>query len=100
MPLVPDGRTIHRDQDGPNRTVVASVIIILVINSIESFNSKLRWAVRARGHFPTDEAALKLLFLVLNRAEKDWKMPPREWTAAKAQMAVTFGERFSKAMSA
>lgn len=74
--------------------------LIPVTNAIEALNSKLRRAVRARGHFPNDEAALKLLFLVLNRAEKDWKMPPREWTAAKAQMAVMFGERFSKAMSA
>lgn len=100
MPLVPDGRTIHRDPAGPNRTKVASEIIIPVTNAIEALNSKLRRAVRARGHFPNDEAALKLLFLVLNRAEKDWKMPPREWTAAKAQMAVIFGQRFAKAMSA
>ena len=40
------------------------------------------------------------LFLVLNRSEKEWKMPPREWAAAKAQMAVMFAERFSKAMVA
>jgi putative transposase len=74
--------------------------ILYTTNAIEALNSKLRRAVRARGHFPNDETALKLLFLVLNRAEKDWKMPPREWTAAKAQMAVMFGERCSKAMSA
>ena len=41
-----------------------------------------------------------MLFLVLNRSEKEWKMPPREWAAAKAQMAVMFAERFSKAMAA
>jgi putative transposase len=74
--------------------------ILYTTNAIEALNSKLRRAVRARGHFPHDEAALKLLFLVLNRSEKEWKMPPREWAAAKAQMAVMFGERFSKAMSA
>lgn len=74
--------------------------ILYTTNAIEALNSKLRRAVRARGHFPNDEAALKLLFLVLNRAEKDWKMPPREWTAAKAQMAVIFGDRFAKAMTA
>jgi putative transposase len=74
--------------------------ILYTTNAIEALNSKLRRAVRARGHFPNDDAALKLLFLVLNRAEKDWKMPPREWTAAKAQMAVMFAERFSRAMSA
>ena len=42
-------------------------------------NAKLRSAVRSRGHFPTDEAALKLLYLVLNRAEREWRMPPRDW---------------------
>ena len=74
--------------------------ILYTTNAIEALNSKLRRAVRARGHFPNDEAALKLLFLVLNRSEKEWKMPPREWAAAKAQMAVMFAERFSKAMAA
>ena len=74
--------------------------IIYTTNAIEALNSKLRRAIRARGHFPNDEAATKLLYLVLNRSEKEWKMPPREWTMAKAQFAVIFGERFIKAMTA
>jgi putative transposase len=73
--------------------------LLYTTNAIEALNSKLRRAVRARGHFPTDEAAMKLLFLVLNRAEKEWRMPPREWAMAKAQFAVLFGERFTKAMA-
>ena len=73
--------------------------IIYTTNAIEALNSKLRRAVRARGHFPSDEAATKLLYLILNRSEKEWKMPPREWTMAKAQFAVIFGERFIKAMA-
>jgi putative transposase len=73
--------------------------ILYTTNAIEALNSKLRRAVRARGHFPTDEAAMKLLFLVLNRSEKEWKMPPREWAIAKAQFAVLFGERFLKALA-
>jgi putative transposase len=79
---------------------VASKPSIPVTNAVGALNSKLRRAVRARGHFPNDEAGLKLLFLVLNRTEKDWKMPLRKWTAVKAQMAIMFGERFSTAMSA
>ena len=74
--------------------------IIYTTNAIEALNSKLRRAVRARGHFPSDEAATKLLYLILNRSEKEWKMPPRAWTMAKAQFAVIFGERFIKAMAA
>ena len=83
--------------------------ILYTTNAIEALNSKLRRAVRARGHFPSDEAATKLLFLILNRSEKEWKMPPREWAMAKAQFAVMLppfgrclrpGERFIKAMAA
>jgi putative transposase len=74
--------------------------IIYTTNAIEALNSKLRRAVRARGHFPSDEAATKLLYLILNRSEKEWRMPPREWTMAKAQFAVIFGERFIRAMAA
>jgi putative transposase len=68
--------------------------IIYTTNAIEALNAKLRRAVRARGHFPTDEAALKLLFLVLRLTSKEWKMPQREWTAAKAQFAILFEDRF------
>lgn len=74
--------------------------ILYTTNAIEALNSKLRRAVRARGHFPSDDAATKLLYLILNRSEKEWKMPPREWSMAKAQFAVLFGERFIKAMAA
>ena len=73
--------------------------ILYTTNAIEALNSKLRRAVRAGGHFPSDEAATKLLFLVLNRSEKQWIMPPREWSIAKAQFAVLFGERFTLAMA-
>lgn len=73
--------------------------LLYTTNAIEALNAKLRRAVRARGHFPTDEAAMKLLFLVLNRAEKEWTMPAREWCMAKAQFAVLFGERFTRAMA-
>jgi putative transposase len=69
--------------------------IIYTTNAIESLNAKLRRAVRARGHFPHDDAVLKLLFLVLSLASKGWKMPPKEWAAAKAQFAILFEDRFA-----
>jgi putative transposase len=40
---------------------------------------------------------MKLLFLVLNRSEKEWKMPPREWAMAKSQFAILFADRFQAA---
>ena len=68
--------------------------IVYTTNAIEALNSKLRRAVRTRGHFPGDDAAMKLLYLVLNHAANEWKRPPREWVEAKTQFAVLFGDRF------
>ena len=56
-------------------------------------SSLLRRAIRTRGHFPSDDAAAKLLYLVLNYAAADWKRPPREWFEAKTQFAVMLKER-------
>jgi len=69
--------------------------MICATNAIEALNSKLRRAVRTRGHFPGGEAAMKLLYLVLNHAVEEWKRPPREWTKAKTQFAIIFGDRFT-----
>ena len=74
---------------------LAPPTLIPVTNAIEALNSKLRRAVRTRGHFPGDEAAMKLLYLVLNHAAEEWKRPPREWFEAKTQFAVLFGDRFT-----
>jgi putative transposase len=71
--------------------------LIYTTNAVEALNAKLRRAVRTRGHFPNDDGALKLLFLVLNLAEREWRMPPREWAMAKAQFAILFEERFQVA---
>ena len=68
--------------------------IVYTTNAIESLNAKIRRAVRTRGHFPSDEAASKLLYLVLDHAAEAWTRPPREWFKAKTQFAVIFGERF------
>jgi putative transposase len=68
--------------------------IIYTTNAIKSLLSRLRKAVRLRGHFLSDEAATKLLFLVLREVSREWKMPAREWNPAKTQFAVIFGSRF------
>jgi len=63
-------------------------------NAIESQNTTLHRSVRARGHFPSNEAAMKLIWLQLREITRDWKMQAREWHAAKAQFALLFGDRF------
>jgi Transposase, Mutator family len=64
---------------------------------IESLNAKLQCPVRTKGHFPTDEAAIKLLYFVLRQVVQTWKMPPREWCEAKTQFAIMFDDRFVNA---
>ena len=72
--------------------------IIYTTNAIEALHSKLRRAVRTKGHFPSDQAATKLLYLVLTRhAASEWKRPPKEWFEAKNQLAVIFPDRFPTA---
>ena len=90
---VPDGRTICRDRFDPSRTL-APAILIPVTNAIEALNAKLRRAVKIRGHFPNDEAATKLIYLVLRQTATEWKMSPREWGEAKTQFAIMFEDRF------
>ena len=62
-------------------------------NAIESINSQLRRVLRNRGHFPTDEAVMKLLYLALTNAEKKWTMPIRQWRSALQQLAIQFEGR-------
>jgi putative transposase len=68
--------------------------MIYTTNAIESLNSTVRRSVRTRGHFPNEEAALKLIWLQLREVTQKWKRPSREWHAAKAQFALLFGDRF------
>ncbi len=78
-------------ESGPN---IGTGICIPVTNAIEALNSKIRRAVRTRGHFPSDEAAAKLIYLALNATSAEWKRSVREWHAVKSQLAIMFEERF------
>jgi transposase-like protein len=77
-----------------DRNPVAVRRMIYTTNAIDALNSSVRRSVCARGHFPSDEAAMKLIWLHLREITKEWKMPAREWHAARAQFALLFGERF------
>ena len=72
--------------------------IMYATNAIESMHMQLRKVVKNRGHFPSDEAASKLLYLALRYIEKDWKMPPMTWMQAVNQFAILFGERFTNGL--
>jgi transposase-like protein len=63
-------------------------------NAIESLHSQLRKIIKSRGHFPTDEAATKLLYLALRNIHKRWNPAPA-WHATLSQFAVLFPDRFT-----
>lgn len=71
--------------------------LIYTTNAIEALNSKIRRAVRSRGHFPSDEAAAKLIYLALNATSVEWRRSVREWHAVKSQLAIMFEDRFPMA---
>lgn len=71
--------------------------MIYTTNQIEALNSKLRRAVRARGHFPSDDAATKLIWLQLREVPKDWKITARGWHSARIQLSLLFRDRFDTA---
>jgi putative transposase len=67
--------------------------MIYTTNAVESLNRSLRKIIKTRGSFPTDDAALKLLYLAIQNAGLRWRRPI-EWTAAMNQFAILFGDRF------
>jgi putative transposase len=74
--------------------------VICTTNAIESLNARYRRAVKARGHFPTEQAALKCLYLVTRSLDPTgtgrtrWAM---RWKPAINAFAITFGDRFPAA---
>jgi putative transposase len=74
------------------RTVIATT------NAIESLNARFRRAVKARGHFPTEQAALKCLYLTIcsldptGRGRRRWT---NRWKAALNAFEITFDGRLS-----
>jgi putative transposase len=68
--------------------------VIYTTNGLESVHARLRKIIKTRGHFPTDEAATKLLWLALRNITRHWTMPVRPWREAMSQFAVLYRERF------
>ena len=71
--------------------------MICSTNAIESLNARYRRAVRARGHFPTEQAAMKTLYLVTRSLDPTgtgrarWMM---RWKPVVNAFAITFGDRW------
>jgi putative transposase len=77
--------------------------IICTTNAIESINARIRRAVNARGHFPTEAAALKCVYLAIMSLDPTGKGQQRwsnRWKAALNAFEITFDRRLSAARNA
>jgi putative transposase len=63
-------------------------------NAIESLNMTLRKVLRNHRSFPTDESAMKVIYLAIHNIAKKWTMPIRDWKAALNRFAIEFDGRF------
>jgi putative transposase len=69
---------------------------IYTTNIVESLNNTLRKAVRNRGHFPTEEGLMKVLYLAICGVSKKWTMPIHDWKLALNRFAILFPEHFTE----
>lgn len=70
--------------------------VIYTTNAIESVNARLRKIIKTRGHFPSDDAANKLIWLALRNITADWSRASRDWKEAMNQFAILYAERFTR----
>jgi len=73
--------------------------VIYTTNAIESVNARLRKIIKTRGHFPSDDAATKLIWLALRNITKDWGRAGHNWKTAMNQFAILYEDRFTKAVA-
>jgi transposase-like protein len=75
--------------------------ILYTTNAIESLNARFRHAVNRRGHFPTEQAAMKVLYLCVKRREKNRSNPTGKipgWGKILNTLVVAYGDRITKAI--
>jgi putative transposase len=68
--------------------------VIYTTNSLESVNARVRKIIKTRGHFPSDEAAGKLIWLALRNITVQWSRAAHDWKMAMNQFAILYQDRF------
>jgi transposase-like protein len=70
--------------------------VIYTTNAIESINARLPKIIKTRGHFPSDDAASKLIWLALRNITADWGRAAKDWKEAMNQFAILYEDRFTQ----
>jgi transposase-like protein len=73
--------------------------VIYTTNAIESVNAQLRKIIKTRGHFPSDDAASKLIWLALRNITADWGRAAHHWKDAMNQFAILYADRFTNTVA-
>ena len=73
--------------------------VIYTTYAIESINARLRKIIKTRGHFPSDDAATKLIWLALRNITADWGRAATAWRGAMIQFAIAYGDRFIRTVA-
>jgi putative transposase len=66
--------------------------VVYTTNTIEALHRQIRKTIKTRGHFPTEEAARKLIYLSIINAQKSWRQT-YNWTSALLAFKIHFGDR-------
>jgi putative transposase len=66
---------------------------VYTTNTIEALHRQIRKAIKTRGHFPDEQAATKLIYLAIQRADGKWRSH-RTWSTARAALKIHFEDRF------
>lgn len=70
--------------------------VIYTTNALESVHARLRKIIKTRGHFPTDAAATKLIWLALRNITASWWKAANYWPQAMNQFAILYEDRFTR----
>src|SRR6266852_3151129 len=93
------GRRAASAKHPADKTIALAVAVSLALfawglgeNSVESLHMQIRKTIKTRGHFPNDDAALRLIWLAIMRAKTTWRTC-YNWTQAMAVLRIHFGDR-------
>ena len=95
---VPDGRTVLTT---PDATLSREAVVgngehpppfIRDTNTIEALHRQIRKTIKTRGHFPTEEAARKLIYLSIQNAQRSWRQT-YHWSSVPLSFKIHFEDR-------
>jgi len=92
-PMIADSWRAHWPQITPFLALPEDLRrAVYTTNSIENLNRQIRKTIKTRGHFPDEQAATKLIYLAIQRAESKWRKA-YNWTGALRGLKIHFGDR-------